>query len=65
MKAAFLKTMAGTAQAVLFEENEGEFAVGHTPNYIKVYMKSGLLRGQLRQVRLTEPFGDGMKGEPL
>ena len=65
MKAAFLKTMAGTAQAVLFEENEGEFAVGHTPNYIKVYMKSGPLRGQLRQVRLTEPFGDGMKGEPL
>ena len=63
MKAAFLARMAGTVQEVLFEENEGAYAVGHTPNYIKVYMESEPLRGQLEQVRLTEPYMDGMKGE--
>ena len=65
MKAAFLESMAGTVQEVLFEENEGEFALGHTPNYIKVYLKSGPLQNRVRQVRLTEPFRDGMKGETI
>jgi tRNA A37 methylthiotransferase MiaB len=65
MKAAFLARMAGTVQEVLFEENEGAYAVGHTPNYIKVYMEGAQLHNQVRAVRLTEPYKDGMKGEAV
>ena len=50
---------------VLFEETAEEFAVGHTPNYLKVYVKSGELHNQILPVALKEPFRDGMLGEFL
>ena len=62
LKLDFLRKMAGTVQEVLFEENEGAYAVGHTPNYIKVYVEGQQLHNQVRAVRLLEPYGDGMKG---
>ena len=65
MKKEYEASMAGTAQAVLFEETAGEFTVGHTPNYLKVYVKSGDLHNQILPVRLTEAFRDGMLGEIL
>ena len=62
LRSAYLAKMAGTVQPVLFEEMEGEFAVGHTPNYIKVYVKSGDLHNQIRDAHLTEAHKDGMLG---
>ena len=65
MKKEYEASMAGTAQEVLFEETAGEFAVGHTPNYLKVYVRAGDLHNQIFPVRLTETFRDGMLGEIL
>ncbi len=65
MRREYEDTMVGTAQEVLFEETEGEFAVGHTPNYLKVYVKSHDLHNQILPVHLTEAFRDGMLGEIL
>ena len=65
MKKEYEASMVGTAQEVLFEETAGEFAVGHTPNYLKVYVRAGDLHNQIFPVRLTEAFRDGMLGEIL
>ena len=65
MRHEYEASMVGTNHAVLFEETAGDFAVGHTPNYLKVYVKSGDLHNQILSVRLKEPFRDGMLGEFL
>ena len=62
MRSTYCKSMAGKQFAVLFEEAEGEFFIGHTPNYLKVYVPGEALHNQIRQVTLTEPFRDGMIG---
>ena len=63
MRREYEAAMAGTTHDVLFEETDGEFAVGHTPNYLKVYVKSGDLHNQILPVTLTRSFRDGMLGE--
>ena len=63
MRREYEAAMAGTTHDVLFEETDGEFAVGHTPNYLKVYVKSGDLHNQILPVTLTSSFRDGMLGE--
>ena len=63
MKAAFEESMVGTVHEVLFEEDEGDYAVGHTPNYVKVYVKTPGLHNQVRHIRLLRPFGEGMLGQ--
>ena len=61
----FLQSMAGTVQSVLFEEMWGEFAVGHTPNYIKVYLPGCDRHNTVVPVRLTACFRDGMLAETI
>ena len=63
MSRAYRENMADTCHEVLFEEKEGEFFTGHTPNYIKVYVSGDGLHNEIRTVRLTEVHQDGMKGE--
>ena len=65
LKAAFLEKMVGTVHPVLFEETVGGYAVGHTPNYIKVYLPGEVQHNQLRFVKLTSAHGDGMLGEEV
>ena len=65
MRHKYEAAMVGTTQKVLFEETAGDFAVGHTPNYLKVYVRAGDLHNQIFLVRLTEDFRDGMLGEIL
>ena len=48
---------------VLFEEADGAFFTGHAPNYIKVYVKGEDLHNEIRTVRLTDVYQDGMLGE--
>ena len=62
MRREYLLAQAGTCQKVLFEEPEGEYFVGHTPNYVKVYVNAAGLHNQVLEVRLQEPFRDGMLG---
>ncbi|MBR6595528.1 MAG: tRNA (N(6)-L-threonylcarbamoyladenosine(37)-C(2))-methylthiotransferase MtaB [Oscillospiraceae bacterium] len=63
MSLAYRENLAGTSHAVLFEEKEGEFFTGHTPNYVKVYVPGADLHNEIRTVKLTEVYKDGMIGE--
>ena len=65
MREAYADSLAGSVQQVLFEATEGDFATGHTPNYVKVYTPEGTLHNQIHPVRLIKPFRDGMLGELL
>ncbi len=65
MSRSFRAQLIGTTQEVLFEETDGACATGHAPNYAKVYAESEDLHNQIRQVRITEVYQDGVKGEIL
>ena len=63
MSRVYRESLTGTIHPVLFEEAEGEFFTGHTPNYIKVYVAGEDLHNEIRAVRLTGVYKDGMTGE--
>ena len=65
MKNAFCQSLQGSIQEVLFEELSDGYYTGHTPNYMKVYVKGEDLHNQVREVELQEPFKDGMLGRIL
>ena len=65
MKQAYLQQQLGTCQQVLFEEQQGAYSVGHTPNYIKVYVPAEALHNQIRTVRLDKLHADGVFGTLL
>ena len=60
MSRAYRQSLVGTSFAVLFEEPEGEYFVGHAPNYVKVYVKGRQLHNQIRSVNVTEVFREGV-----
>lgn len=59
----YLENLVGTAQAVLFEEPAGAYFTGHAPNYARVYAMGEALHNQLRTVRITGLYEDGLLGE--
>lgn len=63
MSAAFRKDMIGSVQSVLFEEEEKGYFTGHTGNYMKVYAKGENLHNEVKNVRLTGLYQDGLIGE--
>ena len=63
MSAAFRKDMIGSVQSVLFEEAEKGYFTGHTGNYMKVYAKGENLHNEVKNVRLTGLYQDGLIGE--
>ena len=63
MSRDYREALIGTCHAVLFEESEGEYFTGHAPNYIKVYVPGEKLHNEIRTVRLTEVYKDGMIGQ--
>ena len=65
MSQAYREKFLGKELQVLFEEPEGEFFTGHTPNYMKVYMKGEGLHNQIRTVRAVEIYNDGLLCEPI
>ena len=66
MKQAWEEAQLGTVQEVLFEETDGEFAVGHAPNYGKIYVKTDEgWHNQVKFVNLTGKYADGLLGELL
>ena len=62
---AFLVSQLGTEHDVLFEQPEKGCYTGHTMNYVKVYCKAEDLRNEIRRVRVTQLFEDGVLAELL
>ena len=63
MTDAYLSSLIGSVQEVLFEEPSDGYFTGHAPNYVRVYAEGTQLHNQLRQVRITGIFQDGVIGE--
>ena len=63
MKKAYLASQVASVQEVLFEEMDGPYCTGHTPNYCKVYVKADNLRNQTRDVKITGLHKDGLFGQ--
>ena len=63
MSAAYRQSFLGTRLQVLFEETDGVYYTGHTPNYIKVYAEGEHLHNVLRDVEITELYADGVLGK--
>lgn len=54
----------GTVQEVLTEECKGDFVVGYTPNYTKVYLpKKAAGKNKILKVFITKQFDDGVSGD--
>ena len=60
MSQAYRQALVGKTLQVLFEEPEGEYFVGHAPNYVKVYAKGENLHNQIREVTVTKVFREGV-----
>ena len=60
---AFLTRQIGTDHDVLFEQTENGYFTGHTMNYVKVYCDAADLRNEIRRVRVTKLFEDGVLAE--
>ena len=63
MSLAFRQQMVNTRQEVLFEEENGAYYTGHTPNYIKVYAEGEELHNKICTVEITEVYQDGVLGQ--
>ena len=63
MSRAYRENLVGTELEVLFEEEEKGYFTGHAPNYVKVYARGKDLHNELRSVRLTAVYEDGLLGE--
>ena len=63
LETAFEEAMVGQTVPVLFEQIEHGLFTGHAPNYIKVYAEGENLQNEIRQVRVLEPYRDGIRGE--
>ena len=63
MSVAFREKMVDSCQSVLFEEEEKGYFIGHTGNYMKVYAKGENLHNEVKTVRITGLYQDGLLGE--
>ena len=63
MSKAFREKLIGTCHEVLFEETDGSFFTGHTPNYVKVYAEGENLHNEIRNVEITDIYKDGVMGK--
>ena len=62
LSSAYRENMVGSTENVLFEEPEGAYFTGHTPNYIKVYVPGDHLHNRCLPVKITGLFRDGVLG---
>ena len=63
MSQNYRQALIGTCLPVLFEEADGEYYTGHTPNYMKVYVKASDLHNRILPVRIDSLFRDGLLGD--
>ena len=62
MSQSYRQALVGTLQQVLFEEESGKYYTGHALNSIKVYAQGEDLHNEVRPVRITELYKDGVMG---
>ena len=62
LETTYHEAMTGKAYAVLFEQVEHGLFTGHAPNYVKVYAEGQDLQNEIRTVRITGPYRDGVVG---
>ena len=62
MNAAYRRSLLGSRQQVLFEEISDGYYTGHAPNSIRVYAEGEDLHNEIRTVRITDLFRDGVVG---
>ena len=65
MSQKYREDLIGTVQEVLFEESSGSYVTGHAPNYVKVYALGENLHNEIRPVKITDLYQDGMIGTIL
>ena len=65
MSHAYRAKLIGQTLEVLFEEAEGDYFIGHAPNYVKVYVRGQNLHNQIYPVCVKEIFRDGVFAENL
>ena len=65
MTARYRAGLVGTVQQVLFEESSEGCFTGHAPNYVRVYAEGQDLHNEVRTVRITGVYRDGVLGEIL
>ncbi len=63
MSRAYRESLVGKTLEVLFEEKEGPYYTGHSPNYVKVYYPGEDLHNQIRAVTVRELYRDGVLGQ--
>jgi len=63
MSRQYRQNMVGSTVEVLFEEKNGDYYTGYTPNYVKVYTKGETLHNCVKTVRITALYQDGILGE--
>ena len=62
MSKAYRQNLLNTTVSVLFEEKDGVYYTGHTPNYVKVYAEGEDLHNKICPVTVTELYADGVLG---
>lgn len=62
MNTAYRQALVGTTQQVLFEGRHLAYFTGHAPNYVKVYAVGEDLHNELRDVKITGLYEDGVFG---
>ena len=65
MNRSFREALVGSVQEVLFEEAEGSLSTGHARNYIRVWAEGAGLHNEIRSVKITALYQDGLLGEVL
>ena len=65
MSRCYHQELLGTTQAVLVEGMEGEHSVGHTMNYVKIYIPGAYPRNEIQTVAVKSLYGDGVTGEVI
>lgn len=63
LETAYHEAMMGKVYPVLFEQVEHGHYTGHAPNYVKVYAKGEDLHNEVRNVKITGLFREGVVGE--
>ena len=65
MSRSYRENLVGSVLEVLFEEESDGFFTGHAPNYVKVYAEGQALHNEVRCVRVTGLYADGVIGTIL
>ena len=65
MSKSYREDLIGSTLEVLFEEQEGAYFTGHAPNYVKVYASGENLHNEIRAVKITALYRDGVIGTIL